>query len=179
MTYPESHSREPSCSHFRAVPRRHSKHLRAGHLELTLVCCQRPALAPSAPSPRQHAMAVPRLRKVCLRPVQAQTPSQSSQPPLTTPGCATMTLPGVSQGLTVSLKAGAQNGAGLRGALRLSRSRKQPQHQAHEPLHKCLCHLFFSCETFVDRKSPGRCFLNRFQEKRQMLPSRLTQLAVF
>lgn len=38
---------------------------------------------------------------------------------------------------------------------------------------------FFSCETFVDRKSPGRCFCTRFQERRQMLPSQLTQALCF
>lgn len=101
MTYPESHSRAPSRSHFRAVPWSHSKRLRAGHAELTAVwpLC---ALTPAA----SHLGTVGLLR------VQAQTPSQGSQPP----GCAAMflTRPGVSQGLTVSLKAGAQNGAGPR-----------------------------------------------------------------
>lgn len=106
VTYPESHSRVPSRSHFRAVPWSHSKRLRAGHAELTAVwpLC---ALTPAA----SHLGTVGLLR------VQAQTPSRGSQPPLTTPGCAAMfpTRPGVSQGLTVSLKAGAQNGAGLQG----------------------------------------------------------------
>lgn len=101
VTYPESHSRAPSRSHFRAVPWSHSKRLRAGHAELTAVwpLC---ALTPAA----SH------LGTVCLLRVQAQTPSQGSQPP----GCAAMflTRPGVSRGLTVSLKAGAQNGAGPR-----------------------------------------------------------------
>lgn len=106
MTYPESHSRAPSRSHFRAVPWSHSKRLRAGHAELTAVwplCALTPATS--------HLGTVGLLR------VQAQTPSRGSQPPLTTPGCAAMfpTRPGVSQGLTVSVKAGAQNGAGLQG----------------------------------------------------------------